>query len=93
MLSAGHGPIFIYSHPEDRFREISAQALPFEFSLPLTPTLQSICLQSGIWYCWPPTASSEWENDQGEQFGVLRLEESIQRIQGFWPGRDHYEAL
>jgi len=28
IMSAGHGPIFIYSHPEDIFRELNAQALP-----------------------------------------------------------------
>ena len=29
MLSAGHGPLFLYSRPEDRFTTMNAHALPF----------------------------------------------------------------
>jgi phosphoserine phosphatase RsbU/P len=29
VLSAGHGPILVYSRPEDRFTEMNAQGLPF----------------------------------------------------------------
>jgi serine phosphatase RsbU (regulator of sigma subunit) len=78
MLSAGHGPIFIYSHPEDRFRELSAQALP----LGIVPALHSdppqhLHLHSGDLVLLATDGFFEWENDQGEQFGVLRMEESI----------------
>jgi serine phosphatase RsbU (regulator of sigma subunit) len=78
MLSAGHGPLFIYSHPEDRFKELKANALPFGI-------LPSFCsdppvrlqLRSGDLVVLATDGFFEWENDQGEQFGVLRMEESI----------------
>jgi serine phosphatase RsbU (regulator of sigma subunit) len=78
MLSAGHGPIFIYSHPEDCFRELNAQALP----LGIVPSLgsdppQHLHLHSGDLVMLATDGFFEWENDQGEQFGVLRMEESI----------------
>lgn len=78
MLSAGHGPNFVYSHPEDRFRQINAQALPFG----ILPSFHSdpqehLHLHSGDILLLATDGFFEWENDQGEQFGVLRMEESI----------------
>ncbi len=78
MLSAGHGPSFVYSHPEDSFRELNAQALP----LGIAPSLHSdpsehLHLHSGDLVLLATDGFFEWENDQGEQFGVLRIEESI----------------
>jgi len=86
MLSAGHGPIVIYNHPEDRFREMSAQALPFG----ILPSFNSdpperLHLQSGDLVLLATDGFFEWENDQGEQFGVLRLEESIRASRDFGP--------
>jgi len=78
MLSAGHGPLFIYSYPEDRFRELNANALPFGIlsSFPSDPPVR-LQLQSGDLVVLATDGFFEWENDQGEQFGVLRMEESI----------------
>jgi serine phosphatase RsbU (regulator of sigma subunit) len=78
MLSAGHGPLFVYSHPEDRFKELNANALPFG----ILPSFRSdppvrLQLQSGDMVVLATDGFFEWENDQGEQFGVLRMEESI----------------
>jgi len=78
MLSAGHGPIFVYSYPEDRFREVNAQALPFG----ILPSFHSdppehVHLHSGDLLLLATDGFFEWENDQGEQFGVLRVKESI----------------
>jgi serine phosphatase RsbU (regulator of sigma subunit) len=86
MLSAGHGPIFIYSHPEDRFRELNAQALPFG----ILPSFSSdppehLHLQSGDLVLLATDGFFEWENDQGEQFGLLRLEESIRSSRDLGP--------
>ena len=78
MLSAGHGPIFIYSHPEDRFREMNAQALPFGILPSFTSDPpEHLHLHSGDLLLLATDGFFEWENDQGEQFGVLRLKESI----------------
>ena len=86
MLSAGHGPIFIYSHPEDRFREVNAQALPFG----ILPSFRSdppehLHLHSGDLVLLATDGFFEWENDQGEQFGVLRMEESIRSSRDLAP--------
>lgn len=86
MLSAGHGPNFIYSHPEDRFREMSAQALP----LGILPSFNSdpperLHLQTGDLVLLATDGFFEWENEQGEQFGALRLEESIRSSRDLGP--------
>ena len=78
ILSAGHGPILVYSRPDDRFTQISTHALPFgilpSFSsdppsrLPLRPGDMVLLATDGFF---------EWENEHGEQFGVGRTEETI----------------
>lgn len=78
VLSAGHGPIFIYSRPDDRFNEMNAHALPFGIlpSFPSDPPAR-LQLHSGDLVLLATDGFFEWENDQGEQFGVLRMEEVI----------------
>lgn len=76
MLSAGHGPIFIYNRPEDRFTETNAQALPFG----ILPSFQSdpplrLQLQTGDLVLLATDGFFEWEDNRGEQFGVQRMEE------------------
>ena len=78
LLSAGHGPIFVYSRPEDDFSEMNAHALPFG----ILPSFSSdppsrLNLNSGDLILLATDGFFEWENDQGEQFGVPRLEEAI----------------
>ena len=78
MLSAGHGPTFVYSRPEDRFDEMNAHALPFG----ILPTFQSdppshLHLHPGDFVLLATDGFFEWENDRGEQFGVPRMKEAI----------------
>jgi serine phosphatase RsbU (regulator of sigma subunit) len=78
MLSAGHGPLFIYSRPEDRFTELNAHALP----LGILPSFASdppthLQLHAGDLVLLATDGFFEWENDRGEQFGVRRMEEVI----------------
>ena len=78
MLSAGHGPTFVYSHPADSFRELNAQALPLGIASSLhSDPPEHLHLHSGDLVLLATDGFFEWENDQGEQFGVLRIEESI----------------
>ena len=75
MLSAGHGPLFFYSRPEDRFTTMNAHALPFG----IFPVFQSdpparLQLHAGDLILLATDGFFEWENDQGEQFGVQRME-------------------
>jgi len=78
ILSAGHGPLFIYSRSADRFTELEAQAIPFGIlpffkadpptRLQLDPGDLLLLITDGVF---------EWENDRGEQFGARRVENVI----------------
>jgi serine phosphatase RsbU (regulator of sigma subunit) len=75
ILSAGHGPLFIYSRQEDHFTEMNAQAVPFGI-LPFfnSDPPANLALNSGDLVLLATDGFFEWENDGGEQFGVKRME-------------------
>ena len=78
LLSAGHGPLFVYWLREDRFDEMSAQGLP----LGLMPDLASeppkiLDFQSGDLLVLTTDGFFEWANGQKEQFGIERLEHVV----------------
>ena len=78
ILSAGHGPLLMYSRSADRFTELESQAVPFG----ILPFFKSdpparLLLQPGDLLLLITDGFSEWENDRGEDFGVQRLEQVI----------------
>jgi serine phosphatase RsbU (regulator of sigma subunit) len=78
LLSAGHAPLFLYSHRQDSFDEISAQAPP----LGLMPDLISdppviLELNPGDLLVLTTDGFFEWANAHEEQFGVDRMEDTI----------------
>ena len=78
VLSAGHGPLRMFSRPADQFTEIKTHALP----LGILPIFRSdpptrLQLHAGDLLLLATDGFFEWENDQGEDFGVLRMEEVI----------------
>lgn len=78
ILSAGHGPILVYSSSDDRFTQLNAHALP----LGLLPTFSSdppsrFRLHPGDMVLLATDGFFEWENNLGEDFGVQRTEESL----------------
>ena len=78
ILSAGHGPILVYSRPDDRFTQIGTHALP----LGILPSFSSdpasrLSLHPEDMVLLATDGFFEWENDRGEQFGVERTEETI----------------
>jgi serine phosphatase RsbU (regulator of sigma subunit) len=81
ILSAGHGPILVYSRADDRFTELSAQGLPLGI-LPMftADAPASFHLQPGDLYLLITDGFFEWENDRGEQFGVKRLQDVIRQF-------------
>ncbi len=78
ILSAGHGPLFIYSRAEDRFTEMQAHAVPFGV-LPFfrSDPAARLQLQPGDLVLLVTDGFFEWENDRGEQFGMQRTEDVI----------------
>jgi serine phosphatase RsbU (regulator of sigma subunit) len=78
LLSAGHGPLFVYSSARDAFDKYAAHAVP----LGLLPELNSAApeilnLDHGDFIVLATDGFFEWENDAGEQFGVERLTNSV----------------
>jgi len=78
LLSAGHGPLFVYFLGEDRFEEIGAQGLPLGISSQSDPPML-LELNKGDLLVLAPDGFFEWTNEEGEQFGVKRVEETIRK--------------
>jgi len=78
LLSAGHGPLFIYRLREDHFATMGGQALPLGISPRLIsePPL-SLELHPGDLLVLATDGFFEWVNSQAEQFGTKRLEEVV----------------
>jgi serine phosphatase RsbU (regulator of sigma subunit) len=78
LLSAGHGPLFLYTNGDDRFDAMNAHGMP----LGMWPNLvtdppQLIDMAAGDIIILATDGFYEWENPQGEQFGAERLEQAI----------------
>jgi len=78
LLSAGHGPLFLYLLRDDSFDAMPAQGLP----LGLMPVLASdppktLDLEPGDLLVLTTDGFFEWANAQDEQFGIQRLEETV----------------
>jgi serine phosphatase RsbU (regulator of sigma subunit) len=97
MLSAGHGPLFLYILREDRFNVMPAQGLP----LGLLPDLgsdppQILDLNPGDMLVITTDGFFEWANAQDEQFGEERMEASIRASRDKPPAEiisDLYKAV
>jgi serine phosphatase RsbU (regulator of sigma subunit) len=78
LLSAGHGPLFIYVFSQDRFELIGAQGIPLGISSQFVSDPPEILeLNSGDVLVLATDGFFEWTNREGEQFGVKRLQETI----------------
>jgi serine phosphatase RsbU (regulator of sigma subunit) len=78
VLSAGHGPLFLYWLREDRFESVDSQGLPLGLipDLMLAPPLV-LELNPGDILVLTTDGFFEWANGKEELFGVKRLEDSI----------------
>jgi serine phosphatase RsbU (regulator of sigma subunit) len=80
LLSAGHGPLFVYFLSEDRFEEIGAQGLPLGISSQFVSDPPKLLdLNKGDLLVLATDGFFEWTNGEGEQFGVKRAEETIRK--------------
>jgi serine phosphatase RsbU (regulator of sigma subunit) len=78
LLSAGHGPLFVYLVHDDRFHEMKAQGLPLGVSSELDsePPVE-LEMRPGDMLLLITDGFLEWENTSREQFGVHRMEAAI----------------
>jgi serine phosphatase RsbU (regulator of sigma subunit) len=78
LLSAGHGPLFLYLLKHDCFEKMDAQGLPLGISTSFDsdPPL-SLDLEHGDMIVLATDGFFEWANVQGEQFGTDRMQERI----------------
>lgn len=86
VLSAGHGPILLYTAARDSFREIDSQGVP----LGILPELASgppekIQLQKGDIFLLITDGFVEFENPTQEEFGKARLEETVRKSRALPP--------
>ena len=93
LLSAGHGPLLVYTAADRRLQSLDADGLPlgvdaaFEYGPPrqfiLAPGDSIILATDGFF---------EWANSGGEQFGIERLAEAI-RAATYRPAREIISSL
>ena len=78
LLSAGHGPLFLYLLKHDCFEKMDAQGLPLGISesFDSDPPLR-LDLEHGDMLVLATDGFFEWANAQGEQFGSARMEQNI----------------
>ena len=78
LLSAGHGPLFLYLLKHDCFEKMDAQGLPLGISASFDsdPPL-CLDLQHGDMLVLATDGFFEWANPQGDQFGSARMQEMI----------------
>ena len=81
LLSAGHGPIFVYSSVNQSFRLIDAQALPLGILPDLWDAVPiKLILKPGDIVLLITDGFLEWENSAGEQFGTERLAAAVRQF-------------
>jgi len=79
-LSAGPGPLFVYSAAVDKFQKFNAQALPLGVESELDTDAPVILnLQPGDLVLLITDGFFEWENASAEQFGVERMADVVRK--------------
>jgi serine phosphatase RsbU (regulator of sigma subunit) len=78
LLSAGHGPLLLYTASDDRVQGFEAHGIPFGIipTMPYGPA-QKIRLAAGDLLVLLTDGFFEWENAGGDDFGIARLQETI----------------
>src|SRR5215467_2121536 len=78
LLSAGHGPLFIYSARDRSVQYLAAQALPLRIVPEMASTSPAkLTMQPGDMVLLITDGFFEWENRAQEQFGTKRLGEIL----------------
>lgn len=78
LLSAGHGPLFLFTASNDQVREFRAHDIPFGIAANIGyGPPQEIDLAPGDMLVLITDGFFEWANAAGEQYGTERLREAI----------------
>ena len=78
VLSAGHGPILLYRHKADKLVNLEAQGIPLGmFAAASYEDSEPTRMGDGDIIVLVTDGFYEWENPEGEEFGLRRLEETI----------------
>jgi serine phosphatase RsbU (regulator of sigma subunit) len=86
LLSAGHGPLFVYSSESQTFQYVDSQTLPLgilpeiEVAIPV-----KLDMRPGDIVLLITDGFFEWENAKGELFGTDRLAEVIRKFSSAEP--------
>lgn len=81
LLSAGHGPIFVYSSDNQSFSILEAQALPLGVLPDLWEAVPvQLRMKPGDIVILITDGFLEWENNTGDQFGSERLSAVVRRF-------------
>jgi serine phosphatase RsbU (regulator of sigma subunit) len=80
LLSAGHGPLFVFTAKTGSFQEFRAQALPLGVERQMTSDAPMVLtLQPGDLVLLITDGFFEWENGAAEQFGFERLADAVRK--------------
>jgi phosphoserine phosphatase RsbU/P len=80
VLSAGHGPILLYQQKTGKLINLEAQGIPLGMMAAARyGESQAKSLAEGDMIVLVTDGFYEWENPQGEEFGLSRLEETIRQ--------------
>jgi serine phosphatase RsbU (regulator of sigma subunit) len=78
VLSAGHGPILWYRYATDKIENLEAQGIPLGMIAGVSYShATERRLEAGDMLVLITDGFYEWENPEGEQFGLTRLNEVI----------------
>jgi serine phosphatase RsbU (regulator of sigma subunit) len=86
VLSAGHGPILWYRYAADKIDSLSVQGIPLGMiaGAPYDPGTKGR-LEAGDMLVLITDGFYEWENPDGEEFGIARLEAVIRESRDCTP--------
>lgn len=84
VLSAGHGPILWYRYATDEIENMEAQGIPLGLMAGAKyDSGTEACLATGDMLALVTDGFYEWENPDGEQFGLKRLEAVIRESRDY----------
>ncbi|HSE99049.1 MAG TPA: PP2C family protein-serine/threonine phosphatase, partial [Blastocatellia bacterium] len=84
VLSAGHGPILLYRYAADKVENLEAQGIPLGMIAGVRYGHGTeVRLASGDMLVLVTDGFYEWENPEGEEFGLTRLEAVIRESRDY----------